>query len=219
MIWTAQIRCRQPWPSSFITTQKLLGTILSQAETEYIQKQRNIKRCFEFGLGRALTKLLLSEIVGVAVGDIRISLPNQRAPTVRIQDNMCWHLSITHSRGAIQVAVSNQAQLGVDIQRIDAHRNVKPFINMYPALTDIPENHFYLRWVCLEAMAKLQQVDLLDVLQRPFAPPPQARFETVNDSQYCSAIATFSPETISYIDGAALLPNSLRQLLSMETTL
>lgn len=184
----------------------------------YIAKQRNPKRCFEFALGRALTKLLIHKIGSVAPRDISLSLPGQHAPKVRVQNDRCWYLSIAHSRGAIQVAVSNQAELGVDIQRIDKRRNIKPLIATYPALKDTPENQFYVRWVCIEAYAKLQQLNLLDLLQRPFVPPSSVRFDTRVDSQYCSAIATPSREAIEHIDGVALLPSSLQKILSKDTS-
>ena len=184
----------------------------------YIAKQRNPKRCFEFALGRALTKLLIHEIVSVAPRDISLSLPSQRAPKVMVQNDPSWYLSIAHSRGAIQVAVSNQTELGVDIQRVDISRNIKPFIATYPAFKDTPEDQFYIRWVCIEAYAKLQDLNLLDVLQHLFVPPPSVWFDTRVDNHYCSAIATPSREAIEHIDGVALLPSSLQKILSKDTS-
>lgn len=218
MVWTAQIRCQQPWPSSFSPYENLFGSILSHPEMAYIAKQRSRKRCFEFALGRALTKLLIHEIVGASPCDIKISLPNQRAPQMMVQNDRRWYLSIAHSRGAIQVVVSNQTEIGVDIQQVDMSRSIKPFITTYPALKDTPEDQFYVRWVCIEAYAKLQDLNLLDVLKHSFVPPPSVWFDTRVDSQYCSAIATPSREAIEHIDGVALLPSSLQKILSKDTS-
>lgn len=213
MNWTAQVRFQQPWPSSFAATQKLIQPLLSASELGYIRNQRSLKRCFEFALGRALAKLVIIDIAGVAVTDIIISLPNKQAPTLMVQHDKRWSLSIAHSQGAIQVAVSNQADLGVDIQRVDNERNLSAFINMYPALRDIQKADFYSRWVCLEAYAKLKQVNLIDLLQCAFDPPSQVRFSTYGDSDFWSAIATNSPEKIEILNGRTMLPIGLQNML------
>lgn len=212
MNWTVQLRFQQPWPSRFDLTQRALLSLLSTPELNYLHNQRSRKRCFEFALGRALAKLLIMEVASVPASVINISLPNDQAPTIMVQ-NTRWYLSIAHSKGAIQVAVSDRENLGVDIQHVDKHRNLSAFISTYPALYDIQEAEFFSRWVCLEAYGKLQQISLLEVLQRAFEPPLQIRFITCADVEFCSAIATRSTETFEFIDGCQILPSSLRTLL------
>lgn len=212
MNWTAQLRFQQPWPSSFDLAQRALLPLLSEPELGYIQNQRNLKRRFEFALGRALAKLIIMETASVPAAAIDIALPNQQAPIVRVQGKR-WYLSIAHSRGAIKVAVSNVDNLGVDIQHVDTQRKLRAFINSYAALADVQESNFFLRWVCLEAYAKLQQLSLFEVLERSFEPHPSIRFVTRSDGDYCSAVATCSTEKLEFVDGYALLPSSLRTLL------
>lgn len=213
MIWTAKLHLKQPWPSSIDGDLATFESFLTEEELGYLCVQKNPKRYYEFAFGRTLTKLLTSEISGVEINKIKLSLPNNDAPILSV-GNTTWHLSIAHSTGVVYVAVSQNNKVGIDVQWSRRSRNLQALISEFPALTGVTANEFYERWTCLEAYAKLSNQAVSELLQQPFF-PSGVIFETYESQGFFYALASTERTPIQTIDGSNYFPQSFVNLLNI----
>lgn len=199
MIWTTQVFYPQPWPEKLVIS-ALLGKYLSKNEMDYLATLQATKRAHEFALGRALTRLLIEQVMGTDDLVINLSLPDNKAPRLWV-NNSPWKLSIAHSMGAIVVAVSQVHPVGVDIQGIGKRRDIAAFKAEYPAFSDIQTtDDFYTRWVCLEAISKLLQYPLADLLGQQFLPDASTNINVQQIYNYWYAVAAPISASINHLD-------------------
>lgn len=136
---------------------------LADAEWQYAQTLSE-KRARQFCNGRALVRKMLQHIHAAEINDIAISLPSDTAPTLFV-GKQHWHLSLSHSKDAIAVALSHSDKVGVDIEQLKPRQYSqwqKDYIALQPA-TGL--NAFYQRWTMTEAYSKYSATPLLQALR------------------------------------------------------
>ncbi|WP_194756909.1 4'-phosphopantetheinyl transferase family protein [Aliidiomarina indica] len=185
----AQLRIPQPWPPFCEMNFAPIRTYLHSVELEYACQQKNIKRAWEFALGRALVRYLVAQTGNLCFDGIEISLPSLSPPSLSVNRSP-WHLSISHSEGAILAAVSRDNSVGVDIQFTSKNRNTSAFITEYSVFKDCTVDTFYSRWVALEAYAKFNKIAVVELLNQPFILPTEHRISHGQDNDYCWAAAS-----------------------------
>lgn len=155
---------------------------LTVDEWRYCQAQRT-KRQLEFANGRALIRKMLMAKYALAISDIEITLPGKHAPLLTLpQQNL--YLSVSHTRQAISVAVSNDP-IGLDLEAIKT-RDYYSFIPPFVALNGVDSlDAFYRRWTACEAYSKYSGISLWQVLQQPLPDSIALNYLTLSGNLLC----------------------------------
>ncbi|GAC1320635.1 MAG: hypothetical protein NVS3B11_13610 [Collimonas sp.] len=150
---------------------------------ELLRYQRFLRplRQREFLLGRILLRFAVARLAGVALGAVRVTERKNQAPLVQLPATGSTsppYFSLSHSRGWVACAVSGDTALGLDIETLDAERDVDAigraafsraesnWLSSRPAKDKVAD--FYTLWSSKEALFKLMSAE-----QGGTAPPEQ----------------------------------------------
>ena len=137
---------------------------LSASERARWATQTRSPRREQFLLGRALLRLAIAESVGRAPAEIDATEVADRPPTVTVPRGATPWFSLSHSHHWIACAVSSASAIGVDVEVLDAKRDVVALSEWrfhreeHAWLLQQPERSkaFYRLWTGKEAMVKLR---------------------------------------------------------------
>ncbi|SFA70658.1 4'-phosphopantetheinyl transferase [Collimonas sp. OK607] len=139
---------------------------------ELLRYQRFLRplRQSEFLLGRILLRFAVARLAGIAPDAVCVTERKNRAPLVQLPaanatNTTPAHFSLSHSRGWVACAVSGDTALGLDIETLDAERDVEAigraafseaesnWLSSRPAGDKVAD--FYTMWSSKEALFKL----------------------------------------------------------------
>ena len=139
------------------------------SEAELLRYRRFLRplRQREFLLGRIVLRFAVAQLMGIAFEAIEIIERQGRAPQLQLPPTcpLTPHFSLSHSRGWVACAASAGTPLGIDIEALDAGRDVdalarsafsaveSDWLSGLPAVQKTEA--FYALWSCKEALYKL----------------------------------------------------------------
>jgi 4'-phosphopantetheinyl transferase len=140
---------------------------LSTEEVLRYQRFMRPLRQREFLLGRILLRFAVARLAGVATDAVCVTERKNQAPLVQLPATSATppHFSLSHSRGWVACAVSADTALGLDIETLDAERDVDAigraafsvaesnWLASRPAGDKVAD--FYTLWSSKEAIFKL----------------------------------------------------------------
>lgn len=146
---------------------------LACLSTEELLRYRRFLRPLrqrEFLLGRILLRFAVAHLAGIAPDAVCVTERKNQAPLVQLQlpatgSATTPYFSLSHSRGWVACAVSGDTALGLDIETVDAGRDVDAigraafsgtesnWLSSRPAGDKVPD--FYALWSSKEALFKL----------------------------------------------------------------
>jgi 4'-phosphopantetheinyl transferase len=142
------------------------------SETEMLRYQRFLRplRQREFLLGRILLRFAISRLAGIAPDAVHVTERKDQAPLVQLPGTgaVCPRFSLSHSRGWVACAASIDTALGLDIEVLDAGRDVdaigraafseaeSSWLSGSPAKDKVAD--FYALWSSKEALFKLMSL-------------------------------------------------------------
>ncbi|MEO6919770.1 MAG: 4'-phosphopantetheinyl transferase superfamily protein [Collimonas sp.] len=105
------------------------GFLACLSEAELLRYRRFVRplRQREFLLGRILLRFTVARLAGIGFETVQVIEREGHAPLVRLPDSCVVnpHFSLSHSRGWIACATSADTPLGIDIEALDAGRDVE----------------------------------------------------------------------------------------------
>jgi 4'-phosphopantetheinyl transferase len=138
---------------------------LGEAERLRYARFVRAERACQFLVGRILLRLAVGELVGVAPRTVELLDRPGNAPALVFPERPALGLSISHSGPWVACAVSLEAPVGLDIERIDPTRDLVALAEQafgaetaaaLAALDEAARLHaFYRRWCRYEAHIKL----------------------------------------------------------------
>jgi len=157
---------------------RFLACLSTEELLRYQRFQRPVRRS-EFLLGRILLRFAVARLAGVAADAVCVTERKNQAPLVQLSATNATlpHFSLSHSRGWVACAVSNDTALGLDIETLDAERDVDAigraafseaesnWLSSRPADDKVAD--FYTMWSSKEALYKLMSA------QERATPPPE----------------------------------------------
>ncbi|WP_211463750.1 4'-phosphopantetheinyl transferase family protein [Collimonas silvisoli] len=139
------------------------------SETERLRYRRFLRplRQREFLLGRILLRFAVSRLAGIGPDAVHVTERKNQAPLVQLPVASTMHprFSLSHSRGWVACAASVDTALGLDIEMLDAERDVDAigraafsaaesnWLSSRPAEDKVA--NFYTLWSSKEALFKL----------------------------------------------------------------
>ena len=156
---------------------RFLACLSAEELLRYQRFQRPVRQS-EFLLGRILLRFAVGRVAGVAPDAVCVTERKNQAPLVQLRDTNAKlpHFSLSHSRGWVACAVSGDTALGLDIETLDAGRDVDAigraafseaesnWLSGCPADDKVAD--FYTLWSGKEALFKLMSAQQGDT-----APP------------------------------------------------
>ena len=145
-----------PYLYSLLTTDEK-----ERAERFYFKEDQ-----YRFVCGRSVLKILISDFIDKSPSNIKFSYNKYGKPFIEYEDlGTNFYFNISHSFNKIYIALSNEYELGVDIEFVNStnrFNSIAPSImssielDYYDSLS-MPEKKrfFYLAWVQKEAISKL----------------------------------------------------------------
>jgi 4'-phosphopantetheinyl transferase len=138
-----------------------LGPSEAQRLTRFVRAGRRR----QFVAGRALLRQSLGQLLGMAPVDVRLVERPGNAPLLDLPGSAEVGFSLSHSGHWVSCAVSATSRLGLDVELIDASRNIDELAaqafdaEQQAWLDDRPASHrlrnFYQLWSAAEARFKL----------------------------------------------------------------
>ncbi|OBP13599.1 hypothetical protein A5320_16840 [Rheinheimera sp. SA_1] len=172
----------------FQPNQELPFTLLDASELQWI-KGKSAKRAATFAWSRALLRQLCAEKLKVEPYQVQISLPAANKISLRVAGEIVY-CSISHSQQLVAVAISTDADIGLDVELISSHRDKRRYADLYPALRHDcdSDQQFYQRWTAIEASIKLHGGELFAMLaQQQPALALQLKHWQQQNYQFCVA--------------------------------
>jgi 4'-phosphopantetheinyl transferase len=100
-----------------------LHALLSTEEVSRMARYRQERDRLTHLLSRAVMRTVLASYLGCNAADIRFSANAHGKPILLVDGPLPLHFNLTHSRGAIALAVSRGREVGIDIE--ERHRPVE----------------------------------------------------------------------------------------------
>lgn len=140
--------------------------LLAPDETERHRRFLRAERQRQFLLGRMLLRFAISTLTGIPAAAVCTTSQSGRGPQLQLPEGMPLpHFSLSHSREWIACAVSTDHALGLDIEMVDAKRDVLALAEASFHVTEhawlLKRNGldriaaFYRLWTLKEALFKL----------------------------------------------------------------
>lgn len=159
------------------TVQELPGTaMLSSAEIERARNLKVERRRQQYTCGRALLRTLLQHHTGKPAASHRLTTSDSGKP-------ICVDgpaVSIAHSGDLVLCALTDQGDIGIDIEQVRERKNLSAISSRYFAPDEVkwlmtqPDDRFYMLWVLKEAWLKATGTGIaggLDQLRCVVTPP------------------------------------------------
>jgi len=164
--------------ANFLTDDDRNAFLACLSTEELARYQRFLRplRQREFLLGRILLRFAVARLAGVAFDAVCVTERKNLAPLVQLRAAGATlpYFSLSHSRGWVACAVSSDTALGLDIETLDAERDVDAvgsaafseaeshWLSSRPAVDKVAD--FYTLWTSKEALFKLMSVQENDTL-------------------------------------------------------
>lgn len=144
---------------------RIVETQLSTSEAIRYHRFMRKERARQFLIGRGLLRQMLAPHVGLAPHHIPLLEQTNQAPRLMLEHPETLNFSISHSREWVACCVSTEGKIGLDIEVIDAEREIMELAerSLAPSqvliMTGLSEveriAYFYQCWTAQEAKVKL----------------------------------------------------------------
>jgi 4'-phosphopantetheinyl transferase len=183
-------------------TLAVLAEWLSHTERARCERFGRQERRRQFIVGRSLLRLAVHRLIPVAPRDITLRERTGNAPELVFPTSTQIAFSISHSGAWVACAVSVESAVGLDIERVDATRDVlrlaaqafagRDLAHLYSLGVERRTEEFYRMWCSHEAQIKLGADAANEYLfaspglclalrsARSLAVPPQLSFVTLD---------------------------------------
>ncbi len=100
-----------------------LRTLLSAQELERMNRYRHERDRTLFLWARGLVRTVLASYLDCACDELRFAANDFGKPILQVRGPQPLHFNLTHSRGAVALAVSGGREVGIDVE--ERHRSVE----------------------------------------------------------------------------------------------
>jgi phosphopantetheinyl transferase len=136
--------------------------ILSKDELDRAERLRPVENRQRFMKGRGLLRIVLGKFLDVEPGSIEINATKNGKPVLAENNRQKVNFNISHSRDLLVIAISDQSQIGIDVEYFDPRINPRQAssVAFSPAEIEFLKNKKYLApiffeiWTCKEAILK-----------------------------------------------------------------
>lgn len=177
---------------------------LGPSEVQRLERFVRAGRRRQFVAGRALLRKTLGQLLDMAPADVRLAERAGNAPLLDLPGTADVGFSLSHSGDWVACAVSATARLGLDVERLDATRNIdelaaqafdaeqQAWLAGRPAAERLHD--FYQLWSAAEARFKLgapvahelhlshPELSIVLCSARRLVPEPEVKIATLSAS-------------------------------------
>ncbi len=155
---------------ALLTTELLHGN-----EKKILARRKKIIAKKEYIASRLLIKLHIAKYLNIPYQNLHLDFDEQENQLKAIYNTkpLALNISLAHSKGIVFFAITkNAVKVGVDIEFQNPHRETLPLIETYfhpdevSTLLGNEKGQFYQYWTLKEALAKMANKTVLDVLKQ-----------------------------------------------------